>query len=100
MTQLLSQRTHYYDAGLKGSTALIYYDHSQSCFLLQRNDGQFPLDEPRLLAFLAEDIRKNVTPADGEHGPTKLLAMRLKPVDQQQPQQQQQQQAAQQQWQQ
>ena len=97
MTQLLSQRTHYYDAGLKGSTALIYYDHLQACFLLQKNDGQTPLGEPGLLAFLADDLRKNALPSDGEHGPTNLLATRLKPFDQQQ---QQPPQAAQQQWQQ
>eukprot|EP00964_Phaeocystis_antarctica_P054401 scaffold31967_cov66-Phaeocystis_antarctica.AAC.3 len=96
VTQLLSQRTHYYDAGLKGSTALIYYDLPRACFLLQSNEGQYPLDEPRLLEFLADDIRKNVSPADGEHGLTKLLAMRLKafgsPPEQQQASQQQMQQ--------
>ena len=68
VTQLLSQRTHYYDAGLKGSTALIYFDMQRTCFVLQNNEGQLPLDEPRLLAFLADDLRKNVSPADGEHG--------------------------------
>ena len=40
------------------------------------------LDEPELLACLADDIRRNVSPADGEDGPTKLLAMRLKAFDQ------------------
>ena len=97
VTRLLSQRTHYYDAGLKGSTALIYYDLPRACFLLQRNKGQYPLDEPRLLEFLAADIRKNISPAarslavssaDGDQGLTKLLAMRLKafgsPPEQQQ----------------
>ena len=70
VTQLLSQRTHYYDAGLKGSTALIYFDMQRTCFVLQNNKGQLPLDELRLLAFLADDLRKNVSPADGEHEPT------------------------------
>ena len=70
VTQLLSQRTHYYDAGLKGSTALVYYDLPRACFMLQNNEGQVPLGEPGLLAFLADDLRKNVSPADGEHEPT------------------------------
>eukprot|EP00964_Phaeocystis_antarctica_P071561 scaffold43685_cov42-Phaeocystis_antarctica.AAC.1 len=77
--QLLFQRTHYYDAGLKGSTALIYYDLPRACFVLQKNEGQYPLREDRLLTFLADYFRKNVSPADGEDGPTQLLRMRLKP---------------------
>ena len=35
VTQALTQRTHYYDAGLKGSPALIYYHQPHACFVLQ-----------------------------------------------------------------
>ena len=88
VTQLLSQRTHYYDAGLKKSDARIYYDPPRACFVLQKKDGQHQLQEDGLLAFLAEDIHKNVSSADGDQGLTKLLAMRLKafgsPPEQQQ----------------
>ena len=51
--------------------------------MLQKNDAQFPLTEDGLLTFLADDIRKNVAPSDGEHGPPQLLNARLKPFEQQ-----------------
>ena len=84
VTQLLSQRTHYYASPGKRTRTrnsrlkLIYYDPPRACFVLQKKDGQHQLQEDGLLAFLAEDIHKNVSSADGDQGLTKLLAMRLK----------------------
>ena len=53
--------------------------------MLQQQDGPTPLQQDKLLAFLAEDIRRNVDP--GDDGLARFLARRLKRLDQQLPHQ-------------
>ena len=62
---------------------LIHYAQSAGHFVLQQQDGKHNLQQDKLLAFLAEDIRRNVDP--GDDGLARFLARRLKRLDQQRP---------------
>ena len=82
VTERLYQCTHYYATGLKGT--LIYYEQSAGRFVLQKQEGKFPLAPPGLLSFLADDIRHNV---EADDGLARFLALRLLRFDQQPPHQ-------------